>query len=30
MRIEKDVANKRVGFRIGQCSLFESTDTNGW
>jgi hypothetical protein len=23
-------ANKRVGSRVGQCSLFESSDSNGW
>ena len=22
--------NKRVGSRVGQCSLFESTDSNVW
>jgi len=22
--------NRRIGSRVGQCSLFESTDSNGW
>ena len=22
--------NRRVGSRVGQCSLFESYDSNGW
>ena len=26
----KNSCNKRVGSRIGQCSLFESYDSNGW
>ena len=26
----KSAANKRVGSRVGQCSLFESSDSNGW
>ncbi len=25
-----NVANKRVGSSAGQCSLFESYDSNGW
>jgi len=30
IKIVKDAANKRVGSRVGQCSLFESSDSNGW
>jgi len=26
----KNSANKRVGCRAGQCSWFESSDSNGW
>jgi|AntAceMinimDraft_16_1070373.scaffolds.fasta_scaffold25604_2 hypothetical protein len=26
----KNAANKRVVGRVGQCSLFESSDSNGW
>ena len=25
-----NATNKRVGSRAGQCSLFESSDSNGW
>jgi hypothetical protein len=28
--IKRETANKRVGSRVGQCSLFESSDSNGW
>jgi hypothetical protein len=28
--IRDDATNKRVGSRVGQCSLFESSDSNGW
>jgi len=25
-----NATNKRVGCRVDQCSLFESSDSNGW
>ena len=28
--MKMNVPNKRVGCRAGQCSLFESSDSNGW
>ena len=29
-RIDIIATNKRVGCWVGQCSLFESYDSNGW
>jgi len=30
VKIKRAVPNRRVGSRAGQCSLFESSDSNGW
>jgi len=30
MSVEIITHNRRVGCRVGQCSLFESSDSNSW
>jgi hypothetical protein len=30
VEMRDDATNKRVGSGVGQCSLFESYDSNGW